>query len=93
MILTLIDLVRILATILTVLIFIRVALSWFPQAGANTVGVLVYRVTEPLLAPVRALLPAMGGIDFSPIVVLIGIQILESLLVRALWGLARGGLG
>ena len=93
MILTLIDLVRILATVLTVLIFIRVAMSWFPQAGANNFGVLVYRLTEPLLGPVRSLLPAMGGIDFSPIVVLIGIQILESLLVRTLWGLARSGMG
>ncbi len=93
MILTLIDLVRILATVLTVLIFIRVALSWFPQAGGNSFGALVYRVTEPLLGPVRSLLPAMGGIDFSPIVVLVGIQILESLLVRALWGLAGGGMG
>ena len=40
------------------------------------------RVTEPVLAPVRRALPDLGGFDVSPIVVLIGIQILQNLLVK-----------
>jgi YggT family protein len=49
---------------------------------------LVYRVTEPVLGPVRNLLPVAGGMDFSPIVVLIGIQLLERVLVQVLIGMA-----
>jgi YggT family protein len=40
------------------------------------------RVTEPVLGPIRRALPDMGGIDISPIVVIIAIQILQNMLVR-----------
>ena len=40
------------------------------------------RVTEPVLAPIRRILPNMGGIDVSPIVAIIAIQILQNILVR-----------
>ena len=40
------------------------------------------RVTEPALAPIRRILPDMGGIDVSPIVAIIAIQILQNILVR-----------
>ena len=40
------------------------------------------RVTEPVLAPIRRILPDMGGIDVSPIVAIIAIQILQNILVR-----------
>ncbi|MBI3992791.1 MAG: YggT family protein [Candidatus Lambdaproteobacteria bacterium] len=89
----LIDLVRIAGALLTLLIFVRVILSWVQPAGGNRPTDLVYRFTEPLLGPVRGLLPAMGGMDFSPIIVLFGIQIVERLLVQLLLGLARGGVG
>ena len=42
----------------------------------------LYRITEPILAPIRRLLPQMGGIDLSPIVVLIGIVFIRNLLVE-----------
>ncbi len=42
----------------------------------------LYRITEPVLAPIRRLLPQMGGIDLSPIVVLLGIVFIRSLLVE-----------
>ena len=46
------------------------------------VGVFLNRVTEPVLEPVRRMLPSLGGVDFSPMVVLLGIQyVLEPLLV------------
>ena len=88
----LIDLVRIAATALTVLVFIRVILSWVsPGGGSHPLVLLVYRITEPLLGPVRSLLPSMGGIDFSPVVVLFGIQIAERLLIQVLIGMANSG--
>ena len=45
---------------------------------------LVYRLTEPVLAPVRSILPSFGGLDFSPVLVLIGIQVLERVLIQVL---------
>lgn len=40
----------------------------------------VFRLTEPLLAPIRRLLPSSGGIDLSPMILLIGLWLLRSLL-------------
>ena len=41
-------------------------------------------ITEPILAPIRRVLPAMSGIDFSPLIALFAIQIVESILLRIL---------
>ncbi len=93
MIFALIDLVRIAGSVLTLLIFVRVVLSWVQPHGGNRIVELVYRFTEPLLGPVRSLMPSLGGMDFSPIVVLFGIQIVQRLLIQLLLGLAGGGMG
>ena len=86
----LIDLVGYAATILTVLVFIRVILSWVsPGGSSHPLLLIVYRITEPLLSPVRSLLPTMGGVDFSPVIVLFGIQIAERLLIQLLAGMAN----
>jgi YggT family protein len=84
----LIDLVRIASTLLSLLIIARAVLSWFSPDPGNAVVRLVHQVTEPVLAPVRNLLPAPGGMDFSPILVLIGVQVVEQVLVRLLVGMA-----
>lgn len=58
----------------------RIILSWFPVTpGGALAGVFsfLYTVTEPVLGPVRNLLPPMGGIDFSPILVFFAISILQ----------------
>lgn len=64
----------------------RVLMSWFPIDRSNrTVDQIVgflYDITEPVLAPVRDLMPRGVMIDFSPIIVFIGINILQGL-VRA----------
>ncbi len=44
-------------------------------------------VVEPLLSPIRRILPTAGGIDFSPIVLLIGVEILRVFLLRDLMGM------
>jgi len=85
---TLIDLVQIASRVFSVLIIGRALLSWVSPDARNALVALVYRITEPVLAPVRNLLPATGGIDFSPLIVLVGIQVLERVLVRLLLGLA-----
>jgi YggT family protein len=44
----------------------------------------VYQMTEPIMAPVRNVMPSMGGLDLSPIIVLFGIDILRRILISAL---------
>jgi YggT family protein len=85
---TLIDLVQIASRIFSVLIIGRALLSWVSPDPRNVIVALVYRITEPALAPVRNLLPGTGGIDFSPLIVLIGIQVLERVLVQLLLAMA-----
>lgn len=67
----------------------RIVLSWFPPSGPGlfaTVRDLLFRVTEPVLAPIRAIIPPvrMGGmlLDLSPLVVFLVLQILLSFLSR-----------
>lgn len=58
----------------------RVLLSWVDVSRDNPAASAVYRVTEPVLAPVRRVLPETGGVDFSPLVVLFGLRLLRMLL-------------
>lgn len=54
-----------------------IILSWISPGGSNPAVYLLHQITEPVMAPVRKLLPPMGGLDFSPILVFIGINVLE----------------
>ena len=54
---------------LIIVILVRVAFSWVSPYPTNSVSRLTWRVTEPILAPVRRLIPPMSGIDLSPLVV------------------------
>lgn len=49
----------------------------------NTIGTMLFRVTEPLLAPIRRVLPDLGGIDLSPIVLLIIIFFIRTFLLTS----------
>jgi YggT family protein len=88
MITALFDILRYLLTILWWLIIIQVVLSWlfaFNVLNTSSRGVLAFthaleRITAPLYRPIRRLLPDFGGLDFSPLIVLILIQILQMLL-------------
>ena len=80
----LIDIVQWAATIFSILVFARVIISWMGRGSTHPLVLLVYRLTEPVLAPVRSILPSFGGLDFSPVLVLIGIQVLEQVLIRVL---------
>jgi YggT family protein len=78
--------------ILTTLILVRVLFSWFrPRYRTSRNGwfyaidELVWRATEPLMAPVRNILPTGYGIDFSPLVVLLLIRLIGNWLLQALY--------
>lgn len=54
-----------------------IILSWVAAGSRHPAIFLLYQLTEPVMAPVRKMLPAMGGIDFSPILVFILINIIQ----------------
>jgi YggT family protein len=58
----------------TVALFIYVLLSWFGDRGANPMAVLLGQLVEPLLRPARRLLPPIGGLDLSPLIVILLLQ-------------------
>lgn len=59
-------------------IVIRAIMSWFSQ-GRNPMEQLLLQLTEPLLSPIRRVLPSMGGLDLSVLVLLVGLQFLQIL--------------
>ncbi len=64
------------------ILFARILLSWFPAVDWYKQPFKLLRdMTDPILEPFRRLIPAIGGIDFSPIVLFIVIQLLQKLLI------------
>jgi len=75
------ELLELLINIFIGAILIQVILSWVAPSSYNPLIGLVHKIAEPLLAPARRILPAFSGIDFSPLVALIVLQLLKILLV------------
>ena len=73
------DFLRLLCEVLTVAIFIRVILSWF-LTRPNTLSIMLDKITEPLLAPLRRIIPRLGMFDFTPLVAIILLQLIARLL-------------
>lgn len=88
MLIALVDIAKMLLNILSWVIIIQVILSWLlafnvlntSSGGVRAVALAIERLTAPLYRPIRRLLPDFGGIDFSPLVILILIQVLQKLL-------------
>ena len=69
---------------LTLAIFGRVILSWVPTRLPWGLNDFIFSVTEPILAPIRRALPMAAGMDFSPLIALFLLQLVEQLLLRIL---------
>jgi YggT family protein len=84
----LVQIADLLLTILTWVIIVQVILSWLlafnvlniHSGGVRNFIVALDRLTAPLYRPIRRMLPDFGGIDFSPLVILILIQVIKKLL-------------
>lgn len=63
--------VDLLITVLYFALLGRVILSWIRLSPTNPLVVIVYQITEPILAPIRRVLPKMGMLDLSPMVALL----------------------
>jgi len=69
-----------------------IVLSWIAPGGNNPALYLLHQLTEPVMAPFRKILPAMGGLDFSPILVFIIINVLQIALKNLAFSLGISGL-
>ncbi len=76
-------------TFLLILVFARAVISWVQADPYNPIVQFLYTTTEPILRPIRRRLPAMTGIDISPLVVLMMAIFLKQFLVRSLGQLAN----
>ncbi|MGD9601647.1 MAG: YggT family protein [Gammaproteobacteria bacterium] len=70
-------------------IIIQAVASWVAPGSYNPVLGLIGSVTEPLLRPIRRILPNLGGLDLSPLVAIVLLQLVLMLVVAPLGGLAR----
>jgi len=61
-------------------VLLHVVLSWVAPGARSPAATILDRLCEPLLAPLRRVVPPLGGLDFTPIFVLIGLQALQILL-------------
>jgi len=69
--------------IYTFILLIRILITWIPNLDPHhPIVQLLFQVTEPVLEPARKLIPSIGMIDISPIVVFIVLGILQDLLVQ-----------
>jgi YggT family protein len=64
----LVNFVLLLVTVMWLLVFARIILSWTNPTGGGGVVAFIYQVTEPILAPIRRVLPPTGGLDWSPLI-------------------------
>ena len=70
-------------------ILAQVILSWVGPAGRHPVVALLYTLNEPIMRPARRLLPPFSGLDLSPILVIIAIQLTKILVVAPIFDLSR----
>ena len=99
MLIAFVDIADFLLTILTWIIIGQVILSWLlafnvlniHSNGVRTFILALERITAPLYRPIRKILPDFGGIDFSPLVILILIQVIKKLLAGVVTQYYFGG--
>jgi YggT family protein len=99
MLLALVDIANLLLSVLTWIIIIQVILSWLfafnvlntSSGGVRAFVIALDRITAPLYRPIRRILPDFGGIDFSPLVILILIQVIKKLLAGVVTQYYFGG--
>jgi YggT family protein len=67
----LVNFIRLLVMVVWFLLIVRVVLSWTNPTGGGGLVAFIYQATEPILAPIRRVLPPTGGLDWSPLIALL----------------------
>lgn len=63
-----VNFLELLLVVLMLLVLARVVVSWTAPTGGGGLVAFIYQVTEPLLAPIRRVIPPSGGIDWAPLI-------------------------
>ena len=84
-----IGLIQLFFDLYIIVLLARVLLSWVQVDPHNPIVHLIHQLTEPLLAPIRRLLPQSGALDFSPMVALIVVWIAEQIVLTLLRSILR----
>lgn len=80
-----VQVIEMLYRLLTLLIFVRVIITWIPGLRPDHPAVrAVHQITSPVLDPIRRLMPPIGGLDLSPWVAVLLLSLVRTFLVDAL---------
>ena len=79
--------INLLAQVITLLVIVKVILSYF-MSPYHPIRETIDRIVNPLLDPIRRVMPSTGMLDFSPLVLLVLMQIVRSVLISVLAGMA-----
>jgi YggT family protein len=77
----LITFIQVLGRVMNLALLIRVLLSWVPSDPSSPIIRIIHEVTEPVLAPLRRVIPPVGGMDLSPIVAMFVIEMIQRALI------------
>ena len=64
----------------SLIVLVAVVMSWIQLPPSNPIAQFVHAVTEPVLGPIRRAIPPVAGLDFSPMILLVGLQMLKGML-------------
>ena len=78
----LVNFIRLLVTVLWFLLIARVVLSWTNPMGGGGLTAFIYQATEPILGPIRRVLPPTSGVDWSPLVAMLLLGVILRVIVR-----------
>jgi YggT family protein len=81
-----IELANLILNVLVVAIIVRAVLSWIRPDPRNFFVQLVVKITDPVLKPLERLIPPLGGIDITPIIAIVLIQLVQTVLPRLAGG-------
>ncbi len=80
---TVVNLIVVIIQILTFAILARSILTWFPMNPNNPVITVLWHITEPILSPLRRIIPRVGMIDITPMVAIILLYVISAVLARS----------
>lgn len=83
------ELLALLINVFLFSILIQVIISWVNPGAYNPVMAMLYSLNEPILRPARRLIPPLGGLDLSPLVAAVALQVLKMLLIPPILHLAN----
>jgi len=80
--LVIVNFLELLISALMVLVIARVVVSWLAPSGGGGLVAFIYQATEPILAPIRRVVPPSGGLDWAPLIAMLVLGVLLRLVVK-----------